>query len=238
METVLVVGSTGNIGVAAILGALRAKRSVLAIVRNQASADKLFQHVKSKENITVVEADIMSATGVESVVDQVRAGKLPAFQHVYSAAGGAYNATPLRDLSIGEMRQFMTINFESNFLAYRATVPYLLEQSGSTSFTLCTGSQGDIGARAAPAISQGPLFSLSNVACRDNETTNVRFNEVYLACRVEVDPSAEKTGAMKASDFAKVYTELLNRPDIKSERITVATQNDLTDLKHKKKIAY
>lgn len=123
-------------------------------------------------------------------------------------------------------------------VAYRATVPYLLEQSGSTSFTLCTGSQGDIGARAAPAITQGPLFSLSNVACRDNETTNVRFNEVYLACRVEVDSSAEKTGAMKASDFAKVYTELLARPDIKSERITVATQNDLTDLKHKKKIAY
>lgn len=85
METVLVVGSTGNIGVAAVLGALRAKRNVLAIVRNQTSADKLFQHVKSKENITVVEADIMSATGVQSVVDQVRAGKLPAFQHVYSA---------------------------------------------------------------------------------------------------------------------------------------------------------
>ena len=123
-------------------------------------------------------------------------------------------------------------------VAYRATVPYLREQSSSTSFTLCTGSQGDIGARAAPAISQGPLFSLSNVACRDNETTNLRFNEVYLACRVEVDSSAETTGALKASDFAKVHTELLSRPDIKSSRFTVATQNDLTDLKHKKRITY
>lgn len=121
-------------------------------------------------------------------------------------------------------------------MAYRATITYLLEQSGSTSFTLCTGSQGDVGARAGPAISQGALFSLANVACRDHEKTNVRFNEVYLGFRVEVDSSAEKTGAMKASDFAQVYTELFSRPDIRSSRVTVATRDDLVDLKHKKKI--
>ncbi|EED13656.1 short-chain dehydrogenases/reductase, putative [Talaromyces stipitatus ATCC 10500] len=236
METVLVVGATGNIGVAAILGALRAKRNVLAIVRNQVSADKLFQHVRSKDGITIVEADIMAEEGVQGVVEQVRAGKLPTFQHVYAAAGGAYGVTPLRDLSTSELRKFMSINFESNFLAYSATIPYLLEQSSSTSFTLCTGSQGDIGARAAPAITQGPLYSMANVACRDNENTNVRFNEVYLATRVEVDSVAEKTGAMKTSDFANVYNELLSRPDIKSSRITVATKNDLKDLKYKKKI--
>jgi short-subunit dehydrogenase len=85
METVLVVGATGNIGVAAILAALRSNRNVLAIVRNQASAAKLFQHVGTQEGITIVEADIMSEHGVQSVVDKVRAGKLPAFQHVYAA---------------------------------------------------------------------------------------------------------------------------------------------------------
>lgn len=78
---------------------------------------------------------------------------------------------------------------------------------------------------------------MANVACRDNTSTNVRFNEIYLATRVEVDSSAEKTGAMKASDFAKVYTELLSRPDIKSSRINVATKEDLKDLKYKSKIA-
>ena len=85
METVLVVGATGNIGVAAILAALRSNRNVLAIVRNQASAAKLFQHVGTQEGITIVEANIMSEHGVQSVVDKVRAGKLPAFQHVYAA---------------------------------------------------------------------------------------------------------------------------------------------------------
>lgn len=79
---------------------------------------------------------------------------------------------------------------------------------------------------------------MANVACRDNEETSVRFNEVYLGTRVEVDSVASQTGAMKASDFASVYTELLSRPDIKSSRISVATKDDLTDLKHKKKITY
>ena len=84
METVLVVGATGNIGVAAISGALRTKRNVLAIVRNQSSADKLFKHIGTKDGITTVEADVTSETGVQGVVDQVKTGKLPAFQHVYS----------------------------------------------------------------------------------------------------------------------------------------------------------
>ena len=84
MERVLVVGATGNIGVAAIIAALRTKREVLAIVRNQTSAEKLFKHVGTKDGITTVEGDVISETGVEGVVDQVKAGKLPSFQHLYT----------------------------------------------------------------------------------------------------------------------------------------------------------
>ena len=84
METVLVVGATGNIGVSVIIAALRSKRNVLAVVRNKASADKMFQHVGMKEGITIVEADVTSEHGVQAVVDRVKAGELPHFQHVYS----------------------------------------------------------------------------------------------------------------------------------------------------------
>jgi len=84
METVLVVGSTGNIGVSAVTAALRSKRKVLAIVRNQNSANKLVKHIGSSEEITFVEANVLSDSGVRGVVDQIRVGKLPSFQHVYS----------------------------------------------------------------------------------------------------------------------------------------------------------
>ncbi len=85
METVLVAGATGNIGVSAVTAALHSKRNVLAIVRNQDSADKLVKYIGSSEGITFAEANVLSDSGVKGVVDQVRAGKLPSFQHVYSS---------------------------------------------------------------------------------------------------------------------------------------------------------
>ena len=84
VETVLVVGATGNIGVAAISGALRTKRNVLANSRPE-----MMEHF----GITTVEADVTSETGVQGIVDQVKAGKLPAFQHVYSC--GQLDSTSL-----------------------------------------------------------------------------------------------------------------------------------------------
>jgi NAD(P)-dependent dehydrogenase (short-subunit alcohol dehydrogenase family) len=88
METVLVVGATGNIGVSAVKAALHSGRHVLAVVRNQDSAKKMFQHVGTQEGISTVEADILSEHGIKSVVEKVESGQLPAFQHVYGA--GAY----------------------------------------------------------------------------------------------------------------------------------------------------
>lgn len=82
-ETVLVVGATGHIGVAAIIGALKSGRNVLAIVRNQTSAEKMFHHVGTKEGITTVEADISKDDGVEGVVRRCESGELLGFQHVY-----------------------------------------------------------------------------------------------------------------------------------------------------------
>jgi NAD(P)-dependent dehydrogenase (short-subunit alcohol dehydrogenase family) len=94
METVLIVGSTGNIGVSAVTAALRSNRNVLAVVRNQDSTNRLIGHITSSkiitseevsQRITFAEADILSDTGVKSVVDRVRGGELPAFQHVWSS---------------------------------------------------------------------------------------------------------------------------------------------------------
>lgn len=93
METVLVVGSSGNVGISVILAARKAGRSVLAVVRNQASQDKILQSVGSIEGIRFVEADVMQPDAIQKVVDNVKASKLPAFQHVYSAGQYSYTVT-------------------------------------------------------------------------------------------------------------------------------------------------
>lgn len=115
METVLVIGATGNIGVSAVKGALNSGRNVLAIVRNQASADKLVRHVGSAERITFAEASVTADDGVQSVVDRVRAGELPAFQHVYSCVGGEYITLPMKDITTERLRANMTAMFETAF---------------------------------------------------------------------------------------------------------------------------
>ncbi|KAF1961738.1 NAD(P)-binding protein [Byssothecium circinans] len=231
-ETVLVIGATGNIGTSAIQGALKAGYKVLAIVRNLDSAEKLFKNIGTKEGVTTVEADIISDIGVQSVVDQVKAGKLPQFQHVYSCVGQPYGMMCLTEIDNETLEHHMSINFAPNFYAYRATVPYLLDLAHPTStWTLCTGAQGDMGVFPAPAMTQGALFSMANAAARELEKTNVRFNEVYLAFRVEIDAEAEKHGAVKSSQFGNVYAMLLGKSDIRSERVLVIEEGDMTTLR-------
>ena len=64
----------------------------------------------------------------------------------------------------------------------------------------------------------------------------MRFNELYLACRVEVDTAAEQNGTMKSSDFARVYEAMLGRSEIDACRVIVKGPEDLGDLKFKKKM--
>ncbi|KAK3614110.1 hypothetical protein LTR56_027474 [Elasticomyces elasticus] len=224
METVLVVGATGNIGVSAAIAALGSNSNVLAIVRNQDSADKLFKHAGTSNGITVVEADVTSDTGVKVVVDQVRAGKLPAFQHVYACVGEEYVDVPRQEITTERLRRNMNMSFEANFSVYRNSIGYLLEQKDvDCTWTCCTGLQGELGLFALPAMTQGALFSMATAAARENEKTNVRFNEI------EVDRDAKLHGVTKASDFANVYEMVLGGRNVRSSRVRV--ENDKEDLK-------
>lgn len=80
-------------------------------------------------------------------------------------------------------------------------------------------------------MTQGALFSFATAAARENADTNVRFNEVYLALRVEFDEDAAVHGVNSASEFAAVYEAVLEREDIKSSRVVVANAQDINDFK-------
>ncbi|KAI7545274.1 hypothetical protein KC331_g6313 [Hortaea werneckii] len=185
MERVLIVGASGHIGTSAVIGALRSKREVLAVVRSQPSAEKLFSHTGTKEGITVVEADPTSATDLQTVVDRVARGDLPAFQHVYTAT------------------------------AYKATIPHLLSQGHNDStWTMITGGAGDHGAGGVTALTQGALYSMANVASRELARTNIRFNEVYLNLRVDFDGPGTSSRKRKRRDAnATVQSVLESRDD-------------------------
>lgn len=274
METVLVVGSTGNIGTSAVSAALRSKRNVLALVRNQISAEKLVKNVGTSQGITFAHADVASKNGIKSVVEQVRAGKLPAFQHVWSSGrlrytacsgpshtliyvvGGEYTDTKLQDITDEQLEYNMELGFQANFRklffaihdsstrtniwlmqdlagAYRDSIGYLLEQKNPAStWTICTGAQGELALYPMPAMTQGALFSMCIAASRENEKTNVRFNEILLAFRVEVDEVAKDHGVTTASEFGQVYESVLANTEIRSSRIRVEEVVDMKKLRY------
>ncbi|CAI0652946.1 unnamed protein product [Colletotrichum noveboracense] len=223
-ETVLVFGASGNMGIAAIIGAHNAKHNVIAVVRNEASAEKIFKYVGTREGYY-----------------DVREGKLPAFQHVWASPGWVYADAKILDLDVAAFRASMTANFETYIIAYRATVPYLLDQGfPGTTWTMCTGAQGEWGLRVAPAVTQGALFSFAVAAARENEDTNIRFNEVYLAYRVQLEVEPGMTNfhgfpITTSREFAPVFEKLLNRTDIRGSRVKAVKPQDVIDLKFEKK---
>jgi hypothetical protein len=84
-------------------------------------------------------------------------------------------------------------------------------------------------------MTQGALFSFTKAAARENESTNIRFNEIYLSFRVEVDTDAVQHSVTKASDFGNVYEMILANPEVRSSRVRVDNIDDLKKLKHEKK---
>ena len=84
-------------------------------------------------------------------------------------------------------------------------------------------------------MTQGALYPMAMAAARENESTNVRFNEIYLSFRVEVDEVAAQHGTTKASDFGKVYEMILADARVRSSRVRVDDLEDLKKLKWQKK---
>ena len=85
-------------------------------------------------------------------------------------------------------------------------------------------------------MTQGALYSLAVAAELENRETNVRFNEVYLAFLVTVDEEAvtgeaAKNGAVKASDFARVFECLLAREEIRGARVLLFGPDDIGTLR-------
>ena len=116
-------------------------------------------------------------------------------------------------------------------VAYRDTIAYLREQDNS-SFTICTGSQGDLGTHPLPAMTQGALYSMCIAAARENLDGSVCFNEVYLGFRVEVDEDAAQHGVVSSTEFGAVFKQLLDRSDIRSSRVEVSKPEHMKVLEH------
>lgn len=151
----------------------------------------------------------------------------------FSVVGAEYVDIPLQDITDDRLDYNMELGFKANFRAYRDTIDYLLEQNNPAStWTICTGTQGELANFPLPAMTQGPLYTMCIAAARETEHTNVRVNEILLGFRVTVDKKAEQEGATTATKFGHVYESLLSQPEIRGCRIRVDRPEDIKQLKH------
>ena len=85
-------------------------------------------------------------------------------------------------------------------------------------------------------MAQGALVGFINAAIFDNQQTNIRVNEMYLAARVEADSAAEAHGVMKASRYAGSYQYILESPEVKGCRVIVSNDKHIDEPKVEKKL--
>lgn len=78
---------------------------------------------------------------------------------------------------------------------------------------------------------------MCNAAVYSLADTNVRFNEIYLDLRTEIDDVAEEHGTMKASNFSRVYEKILAGDEIKGQRVRVFKPEDVDELVFEKRFA-
>lgn len=81
-------------------------------------------------------------------------------------------------------------------------------------------------------LSSSPCIS----ARSELDGTNVRFNEIYLNTRVEVDKAAEEHGVLEASTFGRVCESILEIVELRSSRVRVSNERDVDTLNIEKQL--
>lgn len=131
--------------------------------------------------------------------------------------------------------------------AYKYAVPYLQSLKKPTTFTLITGGARCFGTAGITSVNQGALGSLCAVGARELAETNVRFNEVYLAFRIEYDSNIESGDSSipgvdwgenwsRASEFATVYDRILRDEKIKGKQVNVMSKVDMDGSNYEDKV--
>jgi hypothetical protein len=133
-------------------------------------------------------------------------------------------------------------------VVYRYTIPYLLSLKKPATFTLITGASRNYGTSGITSVNQGALASLCAVGSRELADTNVRFNEVYLAFRVEYDDNLQKgqssipevdwsqIGWARASEFARHYDGILDNEKIRGMQVNIMSKDEMDSSNYEAKI--
>eukprot|EP01120_Amphizonella_sp_Union-15-10_P007072 TRINITY_DN2352_c0_g1_i1.p1 TRINITY_DN2352_c0_g1~~TRINITY_DN2352_c0_g1_i1.p1 ORF type:complete len:257 (-),score=51.17 TRINITY_DN2352_c0_g1_i1:55-825(-) len=248
-KVVLVAGATGNVGSGAVRAFLDLGAKVIALSRNQEGLNNLANTLKhygtNIENLIPHIVDVSNPTDLANLSQAIKDKKLPDIDHVVSSIGPWWNTPPLHEVSPEKFREVLNANFESHFFVYRYLMPFVIDKPGS-SYTIVSGTAGDVGSAGLTSVSQNGIFGISKVAFYETKDRSVRVNRLHMSIRIESDMDYDRM--VKDSSVAEgSKTQISSRrygpifaafaspkaTDLKGKVVTIANTDEVDQLVHK-----
>jgi short-subunit dehydrogenase len=185
MKTILITGASRGIGFDTALNLCRAKHRIIAVARNSAGLEKLYNAVRNAgyaDNLIVIPADISTRAGVVDLTNRLKE-VTPVIDVLVNNAGTLVNKA-FKDITEEELRGVYEVNLFTPFILTQSCLS-LLKRSTSPHI-VNIGSMGGLNGSAkfpglsAYSSSKGALAILSEVLAEELKAENIKVNCLAL----------------------------------------------------------
>jgi NAD(P)-dependent dehydrogenase (short-subunit alcohol dehydrogenase family) len=221
-KTVLVTGASQGIGVAIVRAFLHRDFDVVATSRHVTNAA-----FAQSPHLALVDGDI----GVEATAENVARTALTRFgsiDHVVNNAG-IFWGKPFTEYTIGEFREFVSINLEGFIFITQLAVEQMLLQATGGSVTTITASLADnpiVGVPASvPMITKGGLETVTRSLAIEYAKDKIRFNAVSPGV---VDTAVHRTTPTEFMRSRSPLGTITDAKDIAAAVLYLTEAHDVT----------
>jgi len=185
MKTILITGASRGIGYDTALQLCRTKHRVIAVARNSAGLEKLYNEVRTAgyaENLIVIPADISTRVGVVDLVNRIKE-VTPVIDVLVNNAGTLVNKA-FAAITEEELRGVYEVNVFTPFRLIQACLSLLRKSNAPHIVNI--GSMGGLnGSSKFPGLSaysssKGALAILSEVLAEELKAENIKVNCLAL----------------------------------------------------------
>jgi 3-oxoacyl-[acyl-carrier protein] reductase len=185
MKTILITGASRGIGYDTALQLCRIKHRVIAVARNSAGLEKLYNEVRKAgyaENLIVIPADISTRVGVVDLVNRIKE-VTPVIDVLVNNAGTLVNKA-FAAITEEELRGVYEVNVFTPFRLIQACLSLLRKSNAPHIVNI--GSMGGLnGSSKFPGLSaysssKGALAILSEVLAEELKAENIKVNCLAL----------------------------------------------------------
>jgi len=185
MKTIVITGASRGIGFDTALHLCKAKQRVIAIARNPAGLEALYNEARKSGNadhLVVIPADLSDSEHVAQLINRI--SEITPVADVLINNAGALINKPFREITQEELLRIYRVNVFAPFAFTQQLLPLL--SKSEMAHVVNIGSAGGVNGTAkfpglsAYSSSKGALGILSEVLAEELKADNIRVNCLAL----------------------------------------------------------